>query len=176
MGNKQYVVFDFMGKLVIKKRHALRKSDANRLKERLYAEIGTEAEQYLARSIEVAETNSDTKIYLVDKKPFLLEMNKVIFPTLYGALEFPMAVRQIVVDMGAVSFVVNGADIMRPGVIAVASDVKQDHPVVIVDERHKKPLAIGTALYNADELMAQTSGKVVKTWHYVGDEIWNLAL
>ena len=165
-----------MGKLVIKKRHALRKSDANRLKERLYAEIGTDAEQYLMHAIEIAETNSDTKIYLVDKKPFLLEMNEVIFPTLYGALAFPMAARQVIVDMGAVSFVVNGADIMRPGVVSVTHDVEQDHPVVIVDERHKKPLAIGTALYNAEELLAQNSGKVVKTWHYVGDDIWNLTL
>ena len=163
-----------MGKLIIKKRHTLRKSDANRLKERLYAEIGAEAEDYLAHTIEVAETNSDTKIYFVGKKPYLLEMHNIIFPTLYGALEFPITSRQVMVDMGAVSFVVNGADIMRPGVQAVTSDIKQNHPVIIVDERYKKPLAIGTALYNAEELMAQTLGKVVKTWHYIGDDIWNL--
>ena len=163
-----------MGKLIIKKRHTLRKSDASRLKERLYAEIGEEAEQYLAHTIEVAETNSNTKIYFVAKKPYLLESHNIIFPTLYGALEFPINTRQIIVDMGAVPFVVNGADIMRPGVLAVTPDIEQNHPVIIVDERHKKPLAIGTALYNAEELMKQTSGKVVKTWHYVGDEIWNL--
>lgn len=163
-----------MGKLIIKKRHTLRKSDASLLKERLYAEIGEEAEQYLTNTIEVAETNSDTKIYFVGKKPYLLEVDNIIFPTLYGALELPITTRQVVVDMGAVSFVINGANIMRPGVLAVTPDVEQNHPVVIVDERHKKSIAIGTALYNAEELLMQTSGKVVKTWHCVGDEIWNL--
>lgn len=165
-----------MGKISIKKRHTLRKSDLNRLKEALDAEIGEAANLYVTQTIEVAETNSDLRIYLVNKKPLLLEMKNFIFPTLYGALEFPMDARKIVVDMGAVSFIVNGADVMRPGVISVTPDVKRDHPVIIVDERHQKPLAIGTALYDANELIAQTSGKIVKTWHYVGDEIWNLTL
>ena len=53
------------------------------------------------------------------------------------------------VDTGAIPYVVNGADIMRPGIVAVTDDVKANAPVQIVDERHGKPLAIGIALFDA---------------------------
>jgi len=76
--------------------------------------------------------------------------------------------------MGAVSYVVNGADIMRPGVVDVTPDVTAGKPVQIVDERHGKPLALGIALYDAADLLAQEKGKVARTWHHVGDDIWNL--
>jgi PUA domain protein len=70
--------------------------------------------------------------------------------------------------------VVNGADIMRPGVVDVSPDVTAGKPVQIVDERHGKPLALGIALFDAADLLAQEKGKVSRTWHYVGDDIWNL--
>ena len=49
-------------------------------------------------------------------------------------------------------YVVNGADIMRPGVVDVTPDVVSGKPVQIVDERHGKPLALGIALFDAADL------------------------
>jgi predicted RNA-binding protein (TIGR00451 family) len=49
-------------------------------------------------------------------------------------------------------------------------------PVQIVDERHGKPLAIGIALFDAPEMRASTAGKMVKKFHHVGDEIWNMEI
>jgi PUA domain protein len=65
---------------------------------------------------------------------------------------------------------------MRPGIVSVTDDVKAGLPVQVVDDRHKKPLAIGIALFDAQELRASTTGKMVKKFHHVGDEIWNLEL
>jgi PUA domain protein len=73
-----------------------------------------------------------------------------------------------------VKFVVNGADIMRPGIVAVSDDVKAGRPVQIAEERHGKPLAIGIALLSAEEMRTQAQGKMVKSLHHVGDDIWNL--
>jgi Predicted RNA-binding protein (contains PUA domain) len=53
-------------------------------------------------------------------------------------------------------------------------DVTAGKPVQIVDERHGKPLALGIALFDAADLLAQEKGKISRTWHYVGDDIWNL--
>ncbi|RME78012.1 RNA-binding protein [Candidatus Woesearchaeota archaeon] len=80
---------------------------------------------------------------------------------------------KVTVDMGAVKFVVGGADIMRPGVTACDEGVMQGDLVVVVDETHGKPLAVGEALMGSEELLAATSGKVVKNLHYVGDDLWN---
>lgn len=79
----------------------------------------------------------------------------------------------VTVDMGAVKFVVNGADIMRPGITDCDSEIEKDESVVIVDENNKKPLAVGIALFSGVDLLNEKSGKVIKNLHWVGDTIWN---
>ena len=84
-----------------------------------------------------------------------------------------ISIKKITVDMGAVKFVVNGADIMRPGITKVDDAVTANGIVAIVDERHGKPLAIGVSQLSASDLRAATSGKVVKSIHHVNDDLWN---
>jgi len=81
---------------------------------------------------------------------------------------------RIVVDMGAVKFVTSGADVMRPGIKAIPSGLSVGAPVVIVDEKHGKPLAVGLTLLDSAAMTAATSGKVIKNIHWVGDAIWDL--
>jgi PUA-domain protein len=163
-----------MGKLTSKRRHSIRKSQINEVLNRLEGEIGEGSLQYSGKMFEVIETNQELLLYLVDKEPLIIEKNGILFPSLRGALSRPFNQRRIIVDMGAIPFVVKGADIMRPGVVSVSQDIEAGKPVQIVDERHGKPLALGTSLFSSSELMEMDSGKVVKTWHYVGDDIWNL--
>ncbi|MDD1723764.1 MAG: RNA-binding protein [Methanospirillum sp.] len=163
-----------MGKLTSKRRHSIRKSQISEIINRLREEIGEGADQFTGKMIEVIETNQDLQLYLVDKEPFIIEKDGILFPSLRGALTRPFPQRRIVVDMGAISFVVNGADIMRPGVVDASPDVLAGKPVQIVDERHGKTLALGIALFDSEELLAQDKGKVARTWHHVGDDIWNL--
>jgi PUA domain protein len=165
-----------MGKIIAKRRHPIRRSQVIDLIETLRGEIGPSAELFSAKTVEVLETGSQLHLYLVDKEPFLLETGGIVFPSLRGALARPFPERRIVVDMGAISYVVNGADIMRPGIKSVTSDVRAGRPVQIVDERHGKPLALGVSLFDAEELLTKEKGKVVKTFHHVGDEIWNIEL
>jgi PUA-domain protein len=167
-----------MKKIVLKKRHSIRKSQAQDLLVRLAAQIGPSADLFHAEMIEVLETtaNVSLSLYMVNKKPLLMATDDWVFPTLKGALQCPFPERRVVVDAGAIPYVVNGADIMRPGIVAVTDDVKANAPVQIVDERHGKPLAIGIALFDAPDLRASTAGKMVKKFHHVGDEIWNLEI
>jgi PUA domain protein len=165
-----------MGKIIAKRRHPIRRSQVADLIETLHKEIGQSAELFTAKTIEVLETGTEVHLYLVEKEPLLLEKDGILFPSLRGALARPFPERRIVVDMGAVPYVVNGADIMRPGIKSVSPDVKAGRPVQIVDERHGKPLALGVALFDAQDLLLQEKGKVVKTFHHVGDDIWNIEL
>lgn len=163
-----------MGKLAAKRRHSIRKSQISSILDQLTTEIGEGALKFSGKMIEIIETNQDLELYLVDKEPFIIKKDGILFPSLKGALARPFEQRRIIVDMGAVAYVVNGADIMRPGVVDVTPDVEAGKPVQIVDERHGKPLALGIALFSAGDLLAQEKGKVAKTWHHVGDDIWNL--
>lgn len=80
----------------------------------------------------------------------------------------------ITVDMGAVKFVVGGADIMRPGITNIDDGVSKDEFVVIIDQTHKKPIAVGIAMTDSKEMKETKSGKVIKNIHYVGDELWKI--
>jgi PUA domain protein len=98
------------------------------------------------------------------------------FPTLKGALELDIKTRYVVVDMGAVKFVIKGADIMSPGITDADPNIKEGDLVVIVEETHNKPLATGRSLISGPEMVENKEGKAVKTIHHIGDKLWDLTI
>lgn len=113
----------------------------------------------------------DNNLLFVDEEAtFFYHENKLV-PTLRLVLK-ENVLKKIIVDTGAVKFVASGADVMRPGVVSADDGIKQDDIVAVVEQAHGKALAIGKALYNSEELMKLASGKVVKTIHFIGDEVW----
>lgn len=118
-------------------------------------------------------TLEEYSIILVDGKPLLFEIEGHLFPTVRGALEMGLQKRVVTVDKGAIRFVSNGADIMAPGVVAADPEIKKGDLVIIVEETHQKPLAIGKALMEGLEMVEATSGKAIKSITHVGDKLWN---
>lgn len=121
-------------------------------------------------------TLEEYSLILVDGKPSLFEIEGRLFPTVRGALEMGLQKRVVTVDKGAIRFVSNGADIMAPGVVAADPDIKKGDFVIIVEETHQKPLAIGKALMEGSEMVEATSGKAIKSITHVGDKLWNMEL
>ena len=76
--------------------------------------------------------------------------------------------------MGAVRFMANGADVMSPGIVDADPDLVEGDVVVVVDETHRKPLAVGISLISGSEMVENDKGKAVKTIHFIGDPIWDL--
>ena len=115
-------------------------------------------------------------VILVDGKPLIMMIDDVPFPTIKGALELELTKRYVVVDMGAVKFVAKGADVMSPGIVEADSDIQEGDFVVIIEETHRKPLAIGKALISGPEMVERDEGKAVSAIHYIGDKLWNLVI
>ena len=113
----------------------------------------------------------DNQFITKDGERLFFYQNKTPIPTLKFLLKQNI-LKTITVDMGAIKFVTKGADIMRPGITQIEPTIKKDEYVVIIDQTHHKPLAVGIALLNAEEMLAATSGKVIKNIHFIGDEIW----
>jgi len=114
----------------------------------------------------------DEMVYFVDDLPLILRRTIGLLPS----LKFEKCVSslpRIVVDMGAVVHVANGADIMRPGISDIPSNFVKGDLLVVVDEKHGKPLALGIADLGSTEMKTMSKGKVVKNVHFVGDELWN---
>ncbi|UUX91430.1 RNA-binding protein [Methanoplanus endosymbiosus] len=163
-----------MAKIGVKKRYSLRKSKVSDIFKKLEEQIGESSAIFKKDRIEVVETTADFELYLTDRNPWLMELNGWVFPTLRGIVKNSFPERKVVVDSGAVPYMVNGADLMRPGVISVSHDIKKGMPFVIYEVTHGKPLAIAEALMDAAEMEAADKGKVGKNVHYVGDDLWNL--
>jgi predicted RNA-binding protein (TIGR00451 family) len=78
--------------------------------------------------------------------------------------------------MGAIKFVTNGADVMGPGIVDADKGISENDPVWICDEKHHKPLAVGIATINGEQMINKIKGKAVKVIHYVGDNLWNFSI
>jgi len=80
----------------------------------------------------------------------------------------------VVVDMGAVKFMCNGANVMRPG-IKNYSDFSKDDIICVVEESQHKFLAVGKALVNSSEMKKMPKGEVIKNLHYISDKYWEIS-
>jgi len=136
--------------------------------------FGDDVDQLLDMKIETAMAD-DFPIVIVDSKVLLFQVGDIYFPTVRGVLELGLRKNVVMVDSGAVRFVVNGADIMCPGITSADPAIQPGDLVIIVEETHDKPLAIGTSLMQGAE-MAANSGKAVKSVHHVGDKLWSLEI
>ncbi|HYB84344.1 MAG TPA: PUA domain-containing protein [archaeon] len=110
-------------------------------------------------------------VYFVDGVPLIVRTKFGLLPS----LKFTHAINslpRIIVDMGAVAHIANGADVMRPGIKDVRGDFGRGGLVVIADERFGKPIALGVAEVDSTEMRGVSKGKVIRSVHYVGDELW----
>jgi len=128
--------------------------------------IGTSAK------VEVAESKNVT-IFLINDKPLFARKDDLVFPAL-GSDDVKKFLPQVVVNMGAVPHVCNGADVMAPGIVNVKGDFGKDEFIVVVDEQHQKPLAIGVSLCDSETIRNMKHGKAIKNIHFVGDDLWRL--
>jgi len=117
---------------------------------------------------------NNTDLILSGGNVVLFRPEESYFPTLRSWLVIPIEKRFLKVDSGAVPFVINGADIMSPGVVDLDEDLKKDDLCVVMEERHNKPLSVSRMLVEASEVDRLSKGKVAKNLHHVGDILWKL--
>jgi len=111
-------------------------------------------------------------VYFVDGVPLILRTKDGLLPSLKFSKALDLLPR-VVVDMGAVAHIANGADIMRPGIKEVRGDFTKAHLVVVVDEKYGKPIALGITEVDSAEMRRVSKGNVIRSVHYVGDPFWN---
>ena len=119
------------------------------------------------------------KMVFVDKIAKTVELNndeneRFVFLTLRGLLDYPDSAKWIEVDHGAIPFLMNGADCMGAGVQMADPAVTAGDLVWVRDEEHGKPLALGIAMVDGEEMVAMSKGKAINTLHWIGDDLWNL--
>jgi len=155
-------------------RHVLSKSEAREVALAIERALRSKRPLDVKAKWEVVKLSKNEVVYLLDGKPIAIEISSGrLIPSIKALMNGIAELPRVVVDSGAVKHVVNGADVMAPGIVRVEGDFAKGDLVVVVDEKYGKPLCVGTALVNASELASMFRGKVVENLHYVGDKLWN---
>lgn len=113
----------------------------------------------------------DGKLYLMGDKPFAVSKGGQVFPSLMNE-EAMKVLPSIVVDMGAIPHICNGADIMRPGIKEIRDEFEGGAVVVVKDIRFGKPIGVCVAETSSESMRAMSKGKAARNVHYVGDQFW----
>ena len=155
------------------RRYFLKAKDAKALLEKASEKLKINLEQIFKAKANVERIQTEfAEIYLINNKPSLVKIGENIFPTLVFN-EFLASSPKVVINMGAVPHVCNGANVMAPGIVRFEGEFREGDFVLVVDEKHGKPIAIGEIIHDMDAAKKATHGIVVRNVHFVGDKIWN---
>ena len=156
------------------RRYTLKSSDAKTLFSTASKKLGINLLEIVdsKANVEVVGTGRG-ELLIVNRKPLLFRTKETVYPTMLFE-EIISKLPKVVVDMGAVRYVCNGAGIMAPGIVHYEGEFKRGDLVLIVDVKFRKRLALGEAQYDMEVAKNVKQGVVVKNIHYVSDEIWNV--
>ena len=117
--------------------------------------------------------------YVIDGNSRLLVGNNLVAIQLAPDLIIPHLTQHellnhfasVQVDMNAVKFVCNGANIMRPGITDFTT-FKESEIVLVKDQTHKKELAVCISLVDDVNGKKMEKGVVLNNVHHIGDVYW----
>ncbi len=153
----------------VKSRHHLRSDAVSDLEDTLEDQLGVLPDGDAYERVEFEDT--DWEVILIDGEPQVAYFDDELFLTVRGANAYEPEKRLVTVDSGAISFVSDGADVMRPGITEATDDISPGDLVVIAEESHGKVLAVGRARVDGSEMVGE-EGKVVDSLHHVGDDLY----
>ena len=119
------------------------------------------------------------QVYVIDGNRRLLVGNNLVAIQLAPDLIIPHLTQHellnhfasVQVDMNAVKFVCNGANIMRPGITDFTT-FEESEIVLVKDQTHKKELAVCISLVDDVNGKKMEKGVVLNNVHHIGDVYW----
>nr|AIF01453.1 universal PUA-domain-containing protein [uncultured marine group II/III euryarchaeote KM3_148_H03]AIF07378.1 universal PUA-domain-containing protein [uncultured marine group II/III euryarchaeote KM3_202_G05] len=160
-----------MAQFNLRRRHPVNKREARTLNAALAEAHGLEF-SYRPGEVELAQSPTGQAL-LRDGRVIAFERGDRWHLAVRGLLELAPPGGWVQVDMGAVPFLRNGANVMAAGINDVAEAVTKGDLVWVREENHQRPLAVGEASMDGAEMVASARGMAVKTLHHIGDTVWD---
>lgn len=152
------------------KSHPLSKSDSNDILESIALQWKIE----VPRLKTLVKYEIDDETAMITGEGFMAIKNGETYLPFLSETSLLEKFPKILVDAGAIKFVCNGANIMRPG-IKKFDNFEKDQIICVAEETHNKFLAIGKSLVSSEEMANIAKGEVVKNLHYISDKYWESA-
>ncbi|KAI3660586.1 hypothetical protein MP638_000126 [Amoeboaphelidium occidentale] len=97
-------------------------------------------------------------------------------PSLRLLHKYPNMLTKVQVDKGAIKFVMNGADIMCPGLTSkggiLNDDIKEGTIVAVMAEGKEHAVAIGIMKMDAVTIKKENRGIGIENIHHLNDVVW----
>jgi len=74
--------------------------------------------------VDVGSVEEFTVVLVDDSMDFLMLNNRIVF-TLQGLMKHHPKTKFVIIDMGAVGFIIKGADVMAPGIIDADNTIQK---------------------------------------------------
>jgi len=129
----------------IKHRHFIRKSELNPIKEEILRQYDQKfVDQIFPKkcNVEVIETEAGDTLYAINNVLKLWKSEEGYIPVLTLLLNKQVDLKTIVVDFGAVRYVANGADVMRPGITKIDPSIRKGDIVRIIEETKSRAFSV----------------------------------
>jgi PUA domain protein len=159
----------------IKHRHFIRKSELNLIKEEILKQYNKNfVDQIFPKKskVEVIETEAGDSLFAINNILKLWKSKEGYIPVLTLLLNNQIEMKTVIVDFGAIRYVANGADVMRPGITKIDPSIQKGDIIAIREETKNRALAVGKAIFDASEMEAKDSGKVIENLHTIQDSVW----
>jgi PUA domain protein len=161
------------GEKITSRRRALKSSETKQLLQEFKQKFsGFMADLQGKQVVEEIDVENG-KLFLIDNKPFAISTASGLFPSLLNEEVLKM-LPSIIVDMGAIPHVCNGADIMRPGIREIHGEFGRGAVLLVKDIRFGKPIGICVAETSSESMQTMKKGKAAQNVHYVGDKFWQV--
>ncbi|THD22217.1 Translation machinery-associated protein 20 [Fasciola hepatica] len=108
---------------------------------------------------------------------FFCQREGPFIPSLKLLHKYPFMLPHLQVDRGAIKHVLNGSNIMCPGLTspgARMTQVPQGSVVAVMAEGKEYALAVGITSMSTDEILSINKGIGVENVHYLNDGLWRL--
>mmetsp|Transcript_13115 Transcript_13115/g.33723 ORF Transcript_13115/g.33723 Transcript_13115/m.33723 type:complete len:186 (+) Transcript_13115:267-824(+) len=125
----------------------------------------------------IAKCQHHIQVAVVKGVPlFFSERGDHWFPTLRLLHQWPDMMPKLRADVGAIKFVLSGANIMCPGLTSpgatIHNEVEEDTPVAIYAEGKEHAMAIGITKMSTADMKSVNKGIGVDNVHYLNDGLW----
>ncbi|KAI5181953.1 malignant T-cell-amplified sequence [Nematocida sp. AWRm80] len=129
-------------------------------------------------SIDTMKTQDKDVYILRNGVPIFQSLHREYIPTVKCVHLVPEILKRVVVDEGAIKHLINGADVMAPGLLHQTSDypmVTEGELVAIYGYDKTHALGVGRVLMTNDQVEEQRKGIAIKSIAHLGDKVYSYA-
>lgn len=154
------------------KKWVLSRHDSAEMIQRIESSLGVSLKLSRSEHAECEEPAEGVVFVHLDELTFVQQADQFI-PFL-GSPSALALLPSATVDEGAIKFMLNGADVMRPGIRSLEPWGAAGKTVVVKEEKKGRAIAIGRSVVSSEEAQSMSKGVCLKNVHHVGDRYWDL--